>query len=190
MKRAVVLLLCTAFALAGCGSKKQTSSVPIGPVLPAAQTPQEWADRVVNIFLRPLNADLNVLTSFNNPQIQLYIASQNPTTLRIIKNRMNDLLRCSNKLVEIGPPPGSDSKLKSIDAKFHAACDDYEVVADTLQKATPLLASGRSDVMAEGEKRVRTVKPASGRAADNFAAAVKIAQILPEFRRAGLKPSI
>jgi hypothetical protein len=190
MKRALVLLLCIAFAVAGCGSKKHTSSVPIGPVLPAAQSPQEWADRVVNIFLRPINTDLNVVTNFNNPQIRLFIASQNPTTLRIIKKRMNDLKRCSAKLIQIGPPPAGNLKLSMIDDDFHKACDDYEQVADTLQKATPFLASGRADVMQEGEKMVRGVKPASGRAADNLAAAIRIAQKLPEFRKAGLKPSV
>ena len=190
MKRAFLVLLCAVVLLTGCGSKKQTATIPIGPVLPAATTRQEWADRIVNIFLRPLNKDLAVVSSFNNPQIRLYIASQNPTTLRIIKNRMNDLMRCSNKLVQIGPPPGNDPKLKSIDEKFHNACDDYVVVAKALQDATPLLASGRTDVMAEGEKRIRAVKDESGRAGNNFVAAVKVAQNLPEFQRAGLKPSV
>jgi len=193
MKRALLVLLLVAFALSGCGGSKQgaaTSTIPIGPVLPAAATRQEWADRIVNIFLRPLNKDLNVLTNFNNPQIQLYIASQNPTTLQIIKTRMNDLLRCSNKLVQIGPPPGNDPKLTSIDEKFHKACDDYETVAAAVQQATPLLASGRNDVMAEGTKKLRAVRDESGRAGNNFLAAVRIAQTLPEFRRAGLKKSV
>jgi hypothetical protein len=190
MKRPFLVILCAVVLLTGCGSKKQTATIPIGPVLPAATTRQEWADRIVNIFLRPLNKDLAVVSSFNNPQIRLYIASQNPTTLRIIKNRMNDLKRCSNKLVQIGPPPGDNAKLKTIDDKFHKACDDYEVVADTLQRATPFLASGRTDVMAEGEKKIRDVKDESGRAANNFTAAVKIAQNMPVFQRAGLKPSV
>jgi hypothetical protein len=190
MKRALLLILCVAFLLTGCGSsKKQTATIPIGPVLPAAQTKQEWADRIVNIFLRPLNTDLNVVSSFNNPQIRLFIASQNPTTLGIIKRRMNDLMRCSNKLVQIGPPPGNDPKLKTINENFHKACDDYEVVAKALRDATPLLASGRSDVMTVGVNKIRAVKPASERAGNNFEAAVRIAQTLPEFRRAGLKPS-
>jgi hypothetical protein len=192
MKRALLpALLCVVFLLTGCsGSKKETATIPIGPVLPAASTPQEWADRIVNIYLRPLNKDLNVLTSFNNPQIRLYIASQNATTLRIIKNRMNDLMRCSNKLVQIGPPPGNDPKLKTINEKFHKACDDYEIVAAAVQNATPLLASGRTDVMAEGEKKLLAVRDASGRAGNNFEAAVRIAQTLPVFQRAGLKPSV
>ena len=190
-KHALLVLLVAVFLLAGCGgSKKETATVPIGPVLPAASTPQEWADRIVNIFLRPLNKDLTVLTSFNNPQIRLYIASQNPTTLRIIKNRMNDLMRCSNKLVQIGPPPGNDPKLKAINEKFHKACDDYEVVAAAVQGATPLLASGRTDVIAEGEKKLRAVRDESGRAGNNVESAVRIAQGLPVFRRAGLKPSV
>jgi len=190
MKRALVLFCCVALVVVGCGSKKKTATVPIGPVLPAATTSQEWADRIVNIFLRPLNKDLNVVTNFNNPQIRLFIASQNPTTLQVIKTRMNDLKRCSAKLVQIGPPPGDNTKLKTIDADFHKACDDYEVVADTLQRATPFLASGRTDVMARGEKMIRNVKDESGRAANSFSDGVRIAQTLPEFRKAGLKPSV
>ena len=112
MKRALLLLLCLSFAVAGCGSsKKETSSVPIGPVLPAAQTPAEWADRVVNIFLRPINTDLNVVTNFNNPQIRLFIASQNPTTLRIIKKDHAD-----------EPPDGFDPILSAVDFSFKVAC--------------------------------------------------------------------
>ncbi|TMK33317.1 MAG: hypothetical protein E6G64_04605 [Actinobacteria bacterium] len=190
MKRALLLFLCLAVLTAGCGSKKSSTPKPVGPVLPAAQTADEWALRVVNIFLRPLNKDLNVVTNFNNPQIQLFIASQNPTTLRIIKNRMNDLNRCSAKLIQIGPPPKGHPQLDTIDNDFHKACVEYEKVADVLQRATPLLASGRTDVMAEGAKMVRGVKDASGRAADNFANGLRIAQGLPEFRRAGLKPSV
>ena len=37
---------------------------------------------------------------------------------------------------------------------------------------------------------IRDVRDESGRAANTFAAAVKIAQTLPEFRKAGLKPSV
>jgi hypothetical protein len=92
--------------------------------------------------------------------------------------------------VQIGPPPGDGEKLKTIDDDFHKACKDYEVVADTLQQATPFLASGRTDVMAEGETKIRSVRDESGRAANNFAAGVRIAQSLPVFRRAGLKPSL
>jgi hypothetical protein len=191
MKRVLLLVLCAAFAGTACGSSKKASPVTtVGPVLPAARSPQEWADRIVNIFLRPIDKDLNVVTNFNNPQIQLYIASGNPTTLQIINKRMNDLKRCTAKLTQIGPPPRHRVPLKRINDHLHKACVDYEKVADTLQQATPFLASGRTDVIQEGQKRVRSAKPASGRAADNYAAAIRIAQGLPEFRRAGLKPSV
>ena len=190
MKRAPVVCLCLTLAVVGCGSKKEATSVPIGPILPAAQSSQEWANRVVNIFLRPLNMDLQVVTNFNNPQIRIFIASQNATTLQIIKTRMNDLKRCSAKLVEIGPPPSGHPPLTKISADFQKACNDYEVVADALQKATPFLASGRSDVIDEGQKMIRGVRDASNRAGGNFAAGLRIAQTLPEFRKAGLKPSV
>mgnify|MGYP003296375763 CR=1 FL=1 len=67
---------------------------------------------------------------------------------------------------------------------------DLLVVAPATANIIGRIASGRSDVMAEGTKLVRSVKDASGRAADNFANGVRIAQTLPEFRRAGLKPSV
>jgi hypothetical protein len=191
MKRVLfLLLLAAALVAAGCGSHK--SSTPTTPIqlLADAKTPDEWAQRVVNILLRPLNKDLAVVTSFDNPQIRLFIASQNQTTLQIIRTRMNDLKRCTNKLIQIGPPPAGHPQLNQISDDFHKACADYEKVADTLQKATPFLASGRSDVMQQGEKMIRSVKGSSGRAGNNFAAGVRIAQNLPEFRRAGLKPSV
>ena len=59
-----------------------------------------------------------------------------------------------------------------------------------LETATPFLASGRTDVIGEGVKMVRAVRDESGRASDNFAAGLRIAQALPEFRKAGLKPSV
>jgi hypothetical protein len=187
----VLLLLCLALLAAGCGSKKSAqNTTTFVRVLPDATTPAEWADRIVNIFLRPLNQDLGVVSGFNNPQIKLYIASQNPTTLHIINTRMNDLKRCTSKLTQIGPPPKGDPRLNTINAKFHRACADYEVVADELLKATPFLSSGRSDVIQKGEDMIRSVRDESGRAADNLAAAVRIAQRLHEFRRAGLKPSV
>ena len=189
MKRTLFLLLAVLLG-AGCGSSKKTTSTTPIRVLPDAKTADEWAVRVVNIFFRPLNKDLGVVSGFNVPQIRLYIASQNPTTLRIIRTRMNDLKRCSAKLVQIGPPPKGDPRLQQIDRGLQRACVDYEKIADVLQRATPFLASGRADVVSRGEDMLRSVKDESGRAGNNFAAAVRTAQKVPAFRRAGLKPSV
>ena len=194
MKRAFLVLCvgCVAFLAAGCGSKKSSTptTTSVIRVLPNAATADEWASRVVNIFFRPLNTDLRVVSGFNNPQIRLFIANANPTTLHIINTRMHDLQRCTAKLERIGPPPKGDARLQTVNRKLRSACKDYEPVADTLLKATPFLSSGRSDVIDRGTNMVVGVREESGRAANTLASAVRIAQDIPAFRRAGLKPSI
>ena len=194
MKRALLLLCAAALATlaAGCGSHKSSTptTTSVTHVLPNATSVDEWAARLVNILFRPLNKDLRVVSGFNNPQIRLFIASANPTTLRIINNRMHDLQRCTAKLDQIGPPPKGDARLQTINGKLRRACADYVPVAGTLLKATPFLSSGRSDVIDRGTKMIVGVRDASGRAANDLATAVRIAQDIPAFRRAGLKPSI
>jgi hypothetical protein len=188
---ALLLLLCAALAVAGCSSsKKQSTPPPPTNVLPQAKTADEWAKRIVDRFLRPLNKDLQVLNGLNSPQIRLYIASANPTTLRIVNQRLRDLQRCSAKLVAIGPPPAGKTALTRIDSDFTKACTDYVHVAQTLLRAMEFLTSGRSDVIQKGVEIARSARPASGRAANQLIAAIRIAQTLPEFRRAGLKTSI
>jgi hypothetical protein len=191
MKRWFLLLLVVAL-VAGCGSsnKSADTTTSVTKVLPNAATPDEWASRVVNILLRPLNNDLRVVSGFNNPQIRLFIESANPTTLNIINKRMKNLQRCTAKLDQIGPPPKGDARLQTINAKLHSACADYVTVANVLLKATPFLSSGRTDVIAKGTDMVVSVRDDSGRAANNLATAVRVAQDIPAFRRAGLKPSI
>jgi hypothetical protein len=190
-KSLLLLLLCTALAAGGCGSSnKQSKPPPPTNVLPQATTPDEWAQRIVNRFLRPLNKDLQVLNGLNSPEIRLYIASQNPTTIRILNRRLHDLQRCSAKLVAIGPPPVGRSALTQVNADFTKACTDYVHVAQTLLKAVEFLTSGRTDVIRRGQEIARSARDPSGRAADQLVAGIRIAQKLPEFRRAGLKPSI
>lgn len=187
----VLLLVASALTLAACGSSNksaQTTSLP--NVLPTATTPDEWASRVVNMLLRPLNRDLQVVNGFNNPNILIYIADQNPTTLRVIKNRLNDLSKCSTKLVTIGPPPESRRQLVRVNAQLKKACVSYVQLAAKLQKATLFMSSGRSDVMALGRKLLAESRPTNNTAAEQFALAIRAAQALPEFRRAGLQPSV
>jgi hypothetical protein len=185
-----LLLLLTALALTACGSSKKAAQTTVPHVLPAATTPDEWAKRVVDMLLRPLNRDLQIVNGFNSPQVMIYIADQNPTTLRIIRNRLNDLSQCSNKLVTIGPPPATRRQLARINSQLQKACTTYIQLAGQLQKATLQLSSGRSDVIALGRKTLLSARPTNNTAADQFAAAIKAAQVLPEFRRAGLQPSV
>jgi hypothetical protein len=186
-----LLLLVAGLALTACGSSNktaQTTSLPT--VLPNAATPDEWAKRVVNRLFRPLNRDLQVVNSFNNPTVLLYIADQNPTTLRIIKNHLRDLSACPDRLVTIGPPPQSRRPLVRVNAQLKKACASYVQLAAQLQKATEFMSSGRADVMARGRGLLRESRPTNNAAAEQFATAIKLAQVLPEFRRAGLQPSV
>jgi hypothetical protein len=190
MKPALALLL-TAVALAGCsGSKKDSQPTTPPATQPAAQTPDEWAKRVVDGVFRPLNLDLRVVNGFGSPTLQFYIVNRNASTLRIIKRRLGDLERCNDKLSLVGPPPPGHPQLERIDQRLGAACRSYVKMATTLQEVTLLLSSGRSDVIARGQRLLRSINPLTKTAAGRYAAAIKLAQNRPEFRRAGLRPSI
>jgi hypothetical protein len=186
---APMLLAAIALLAAGCGSKKQAETTTTIPILPDARTSDEWAQRIVRRFLTPLNKDLQVLNGLNNPQIRIFIASGNKTTLRVIDRRMNDLMHCTDKLVTIGPPTSDDEQFQRVDRLFHSACKRYEKVAQTVLDAVPKLASGRSDVIQVGTEELRKSRPASQAAATDFQKAISIAQKRPEFRNAGLQSS-
>jgi hypothetical protein len=192
MKTSLVLvLLVSCLALTACGSSNKTAQTTSLPnVLPAAKNPDEWAQRVVNMLLRPLNRDLQVVNGFNDPNVLIYIANQNPSTLRIINNRLDDLAKCSSKLVTIGPPPQSRKPLARVHAQLQKACASYVQLAPQLKKATLYISSGRTDVIANGRKILREARPLNNTAAAQFAAGIRSAQVLPEFRRAGLQPSV
>jgi hypothetical protein len=181
-------LLPLALLAAGCGSSKKAETETI-PILPNVTTSDQWARRIVNRFLAPLNKDLQVLNGLNNANIRIFIASGNQTTIGIINRRMKDLQHCTDKLVTIGPPTSDDEQFQRVDRLFHTSCKSYEQVADTVLEVVPMLSSGRNDVIQEGEKRLRETTPASQAAATNFQKAIKIAQTRPEFRNAGLQQS-
>jgi hypothetical protein len=186
-----LLLVISALVLTACGSSdKSAQTTSVATVLPAATTPDEWAKRVVDTLLRPLNRDLQVVNGFNDPNVLIYIADQNPATLRIIKSRLNDLSKCSAKLVTIGPPPQSRKPLGPVSSRLKKACASYVQFAPQLQKATLYLSSRRTDVIAQGRKILRDARPLNNTAAEQFATAIRAAQVLPEFRRAGLQPSV
>jgi len=184
-----MLFAALALLAAGCGSKKEATTTRAIPILPDAQTSDVWARRVVRRFLTPLNQDLQVLNGLNSPQIRIFIASGNQTTLGVINRRMNDLKRCTDRLVTIGPPTSDDEQFQRVNRLFHSACKNYEKVADTVLDAVPKLSSGRTDVIQVGEQELRKSIPTSQAAAKDFQKAIAIAQKRPEFRNAGLQSS-
>src|SRR6266508_533203 len=169
MKGALLLVLLVAL-LAACGSsKKNAQPAPSPIILPQAQTNDEWARRIVNLLLRPLNRDLQVVNG--------------------LSRRLGDLAKCTDKLVSLGPPPPASGPLQRANTKFEGACKDYGELAKRLQKVVLFLSSGRSDVVAEGRKLLRSSAPTANAAAGTYCAAIRIAQSQPEFKRAGLQTS-
>jgi hypothetical protein len=190
-KSALIVFLAATLLVAGCGSKKSASRTTTASNAPQpAQTSDQWAHRVVDWFLRPLSADLPVIQNFTNSQVLLYIQTGNQQTIETINARMNDLKRCGNHLVRVGPPPGDDQTLKRIDEHLRSACTAYTDVATTLLEATRLLSSGKSDQRAEGQDALKGIGAKTRSAATELTAAIKLAQGRGDFRRAGLKPSV
>jgi hypothetical protein len=190
MMRWIVLALALAVLAAGCSSSKKTQTSTAPPsVLPAAKNANQWAVRIVELVLRPLNRDLVVVNGFNDQNVLLYIINRNKTTLDIIHKRLGDLSRCSQKLVAIGPPPPPRPQLKPVAANLQAACGHWVHMASVLEKATLFISSGRSDVIAQGRKLLAGLRPESQQASEAFSKFLRGAQRLPEFRRAGLQPS-
>jgi hypothetical protein len=159
-------------------------------VLPRATTADEWAKRVVDKILRPLNPDLAVVSNFNTPTVRVYIASRNEQTLDVIRKRLGNLAQCSTRLDVIGPPPAGSAKLGQVNEHLTKACAAYEDVATTLLHATDLLSSGSKDDAAKGDDLIQTVRDPSTKGAQELTAAVRLAQGIPAFRRAGLQPSV
>jgi len=190
MMRVVLMLLSLTLLLAGCGSKKDEGDVKVPGLLPPAGTSDEWAQRVVNRLLRPLNQDLIVITNFPSAQVRAYIVTQNEQALQTIHARLGDLRKCTQKLDVIGKPPEGNPALQRVDDRLRTACASYEDVADKLLKATDLLGSGKDAQVIEGEKLQASAGKPSRTAAQSLSAGIKIAQTLAPFRRAGLQPSV
>lgn len=189
LSRLLALVATLALLGAGCGSEEE--SPPLPTPLPAAATPEEWAGRVVNRLLRPTNRDLEVLSTLDNPQTKLFIAQGNETTLGVLDRRLNDLAKCSDRLVTIGPPPPAANRigeLRRVDTALRRACLHYEKVSELVLLAVELMSSGRSDVIERGEDKLREAGPDASAGAKAYDEAVQIAQRLPEFQLRGLKP--
>ncbi|MDX6409129.1 MAG: hypothetical protein QOE13_2200 [Gaiellaceae bacterium] len=188
-KKLAIAVLAATLLVAGCGSNK-SSSPPTTTGPQPAQTSDQWAQRVVDWFLRPLSSDLPVIDNFANSQVRFYIQTGNQEAIQTINARMNDLERCGNHLVRVGPPPGDDQALKKIDEHLRTACAAYTDIAVILLRATKLLSSGKQDQVAKGMEALKGIGAKTRSAALELTAGVKLAQARGDFRRAGLKPSV
>ena len=197
----VLAVACALLALvaAGCSSNKKSTATATTttpppttaiPPLPPARTADVWARRVVDLLFRPLNQDLLVVSNFDSPRIRIFIETGNQVTLRAIRTRMGDLSQCTAKLDAIGRPPARPAALTRVYTHLRAACRSYVTVAKTLLTASQMLSSGKTDVVKRGNDLARTAAKPSQTAAQELTAAIKIAQGLPAFRRAGLNPSV
>jgi hypothetical protein len=187
MVRLVLLLLSVALVATACGSDKDSGS----STLPDAATTQEWAQRVVNRLLKPMNRDLETLATLNNVQTKLYIQQGNQDTLDVLNERMTDLGKCTERLDTIGPPPTTDERsaeLKRIETGLREACRHYVKVSELVLVAVELLSSGRSDVIPRGEAKLREAVPEATAGAAAYDRAFKIAQRFSEFQLQGLTP--
>jgi hypothetical protein len=183
------LLLCVVALLAGCGSGSKQSAPTMVTVLAPADSEQEWASRVVDRFLRPMNKDLQVVNGLSNPQTVIYLGSGNKTTLNVVNQALDGLAQCQTRLRTIGPPPPQSGPFERVNTHLQKACAKYVPTAKTLKKAVFYWSSGRTDVTAQGFGIYRSAARDANAAGAHYLAAIKIAQNLPEFRRAGLQPS-
>jgi hypothetical protein len=189
--RLAVLLLSLAALAAGCGGSDEEEAGPPPTVLPRSVSVEEWASRLVNELFRPTNRDIETLATLNNPQTKLFIVQGNETTLEVIRERMNDLAKCSNRLITIGPPPAGETRLprlRRIDASLRTACVHYAKVSEKVLLAVKLMSSGRSDVIVRGERTLADAVPDATAGAKAYDRAFKIALTIPEFRIFGVKP--
>src|SRR5919108_2600233 len=184
MMRLAVLLVTLAALAAGCGGSDEEASPP-PTVLPRSTSVEEWASRLVGQLFVPTNRDIETLTTINNPQTKLFIVQGNETTLEVIRERMNDLAKCSNRLITIGPPPAGETRLprlRRIDASLRTACVHYAKVSEKVLLAVKLMSSGRSDVIVRGERTLADAVPDATAGAKAYDRAFKIALTIPEFR--------
>lgn len=179
------LLLSVATLATGCGSGDD------GPEpLPPATTAEEWAGRVVNRVIRPMNRNIEVLATLNDPQTTFYIQTGNETTLRVLDRRLTDLGRCNEKFDVIGDPPPTAQRqaFERLERLFREACDHYEVVAEKVMVAVTLLGSGREEEVIRGNKELQEAGPEAAAGAKAYDQAVLAARRLPEFQAKGLQP--
>jgi hypothetical protein len=172
---------------AGCGDKQGGGATTVPSPARVNKNPAVYARRTVDLFLRDLTRDLNVLNSVNAPEIRIYLANGNKDTIRILDRAMHDLHVCTGKLDNVGAPPPGNKPLEAIDLKLRAACRSYEQISDVVLRAAPYLEQGDQSAQEKGVKILHQATPLTQQAAKDFSAALKLMEKRPEFRAAGLQ---
>jgi hypothetical protein len=191
MRRSFALVVAVALLCVGCGGSDEEESAPPPTVPPRALSVEEWAGRIVNQLMRPTNRDIQTLTTLNRPETKIYIQQGNQDTIDVLNERMNDLAKCSDRLLLIGPPPAGETRIRQLtrlDGALHTACAHYTKVAETVLLAVKLLSSGREDVIIRGEQELRSVAADAAAATTAYDRAFQIALKIPEFRIHGVRP--
>lgn len=175
----VATVLTLAAAVAGCGSSGSDEKL----------TEQQYANRVVNRFLRPVSQDLGVLNRLNTVDVRYYVVTGNKTTLAILRQHLGDLTRCTKKLDAIGTPTEDSEVVAVVDERLRAACRHYEPLARTILVALPHLSSGHQAEVARAENSVRAMYGESRAGSMALQKALTAMSASAAFQRAGIRPS-
>jgi hypothetical protein len=187
MRVRLLLVLVCVLAVAGCsGSKHTTASTTSGVPARVAATPQIYANRIVNLFLRPMSHDLGVLNELNTPDIKLYIAEGDKETLSVLGKTLTRLKNCARNLDLAGVPPPGHPNLDRIDGRLRVACSDYEKIAIVLEKGVADAAALDPAQKRKGQNEMAKALQPSKQAAIVFGEALELMRNVPQFRRAGL----
>jgi hypothetical protein len=184
-KRGLVLLASLGLLAAGCSSSDEETATTAPPAtvtlateppaaVPPARTQKEWIDRLVNRFLVDMNENLAVVTSLARQEVQLYLRTGNQTTIRVLRTRMTDLSKCSQKLARVGAAPARFGPLVRIHENLRQSCPHYERLAEAVLTSIPLISSRDADEVAKGEAELAKASEPSREAARYYGAAVEI----------------
>ena len=175
----VATALTLAAAVAGCGSGGSDEKL----------TEQQYANAVVNRFLRPVSKDLGVLNRLNTADVRYYVVTGNKTTLAILRKHLGDLARCTKKLDAIGVPTEDSEVAPVVDEQLRAACTHYEPLARTILTALPHLSSGRQPEVTRAESSIRAMFGESRAGSMALQKALTAMAASAAFQKAGVRPS-
>jgi hypothetical protein len=171
--------LALALVLTACGGSDSKQTL----------TEEQYANAVVNRWIRPVRKDLEIIQRLNNVDVRYYIVTGNPTTLKILRQHFRDLMRCTSKLDAIGSPPEDSDAEVLVDGQLRAACMHYERLARTLLNQLPHLSSGHQREVQHAEQVVRAMYGESRAGSQALNKAYQAMTSSAAFRQAGVQPA-